>query len=793
MKLTTDCIYIFLFFTFGPLLSAQSIDLTSITGKIVDAVSAEPVPFASVIINNSTTNETVIGTTTDFDGVFELSADCADCYLEISFIGYTTQRIDDVDWTQDVIALGAVNMVTDAKVLEEVVVRAEKSTTEFKLDKRVFNVGQDLSNSGAGALDVLNNVPSVNVNIEGEVSLRGSTGVQILINGKPSVIATEQGNALGTITADMIDKIEVITNPSAKYDAEGTSGIINIVIKKEERKGLNGSVTLNTGTPENHSFGLSLNRRTEKFNLFSQFGVGYREMPNDRTNINTNLLSGVTIASEGREFRNETFYNFVLGTDYHIDDNNVITLSGNLAYEIEDQPSLTSFSQTDASDNVISSWERTEVTEATNPKYQYELQYKREFTDDEDHTLLFSLIGNLFSKDQSSTFFDRTIEGEDVDTDQKTATSFSEERTTFKLDYTKPINKWWTLETGAQYMFNHVNNDFEVADLVDNIWEVSEGLTNVFDYNQNVLALYGTAAFEKNDWGIKVGLRAENTELTTLLENTQQANSQNFTDLFPSIHSSYKFSEGFSMQTGYSRRIFRPRMWNLNPFFNIRNNFNIRQGNPDLLPEYTDSYELTSIFITGKTSMNLGVFYRYTTDVVERIVTSEENVNTSQPFNIGTNKAMGVEFNAKYTPNKKLTLNADFNYNRFRREGGFDDFMIDFTGNQWTSKMALKVKLPFDIDIEATGRYSSSVETVQGEVSDLAWMDMGLRKKILNGRGILNIAVRDLFRSRIRESITDQTDFYAFSRGLRGRFVTVGFSYGFGKGEAMEFSGRRRR
>ena len=516
-------------------------------------------------------------------------------------------------------------------------------------------------------------------------------------------------------------------------------------------------------------------------------------MPNDRNNINTNLNSGVSIASEGREFRNETFYNFVLGTDYHINDRNVITLSGNLAYEIEDQPSLTTFIQTDADENVISSWERTEVTEATNPKYQYELQYKRDFADDKDHTLLFSAIGNLFSKDQSSEFFDRTLSGADVGSDQRTATSFSEERTTFKLDYTKPVNESWTIETGAQYMLNHVNNDFEVSDLVDNVWETNEGLTNIFDYTQNVLAFYGTAAYEKNDWGIKAGLRAENTELSTLLENTQQANNQNFTDLFPSLHSSYKFSDGFSIQTGYSRRIFRPRMWNLNPFFNIRNNFNIRQGNPDLLPEYTDSYELTSIFITGNTSMNLGVFYRYTTDVVERIVTSQENVNTSQPYNIGTNKATGVEFNAKYTLSKKVTINADFNYNQFRREGAFDDFMIDFTGSQWTGKMSTKLKLPYGIDIEATGRYNSSVATVQGEVSDLAWMDMGLRKKILNGRGILNIAVRDLFRSRIRESVTDQTDFYAFSRGLRGRFITAGFSYGFGKGEAMEFSGRRRR
>lgn len=765
----------------------------ALSGKVIDQGSGEPIPFATVVVGDPATDTNIDGTTTDLDGLFELTVSAKAIYVEISFIGYETIRINDIVTSSDQIDLGDIYLNTDALLLEEVVVRAEKSTTEFKLDKRVFNVGQDLSNSGAGALDVLNNVPSVNVNIEGEISLRGSTGVQILINGKPSVIATESGGALGTITADMIDKIEVITNPSAKYDAEGTSGIINIVIKKEERNGLNGSLTLNTGTPENHSFGLSLNRRTEKFNLFSQLGVGYRELPRDGNNSNLNRESGIRIDSEGEEFRNEVFYNFVLGTDYYINERNVITLSGNVAYEIEDQPSSTIFERRDASEQLISSWERLEITEATNPKYQYELQYKREFADDKEHTLLFSTIGNLFSKDQSSEFFDRTITGENVDSDQRTATDFAEERMTIKLDYTKPLNDSWTLETGSQYFLNHVNNDYNVADLVGTEFINDDGLTNIFDYTQNVFALYGTTAYEKDKWGIKAGLRAENTELSTLLETTNVSDSQNFTDVFPSLHTSYKFSEGFSLQSGYSRRIFRPRMRDLNPFFNIRNNFNIRQGNPDLLPEYTDSYEVTSIYIAGKTSLNASVFYRYTTAVVERITVSDENINVSQPFNIGSNKALGTELNIKYTPNKMLTVNADLNYNSFRREGEFENVLIDFTASQWSGKATTKVKLPLNIDFELTGRYQSSVQTVQGERADQSWIDMGLRKKILNGRGILNIAVRDLFASRISESITDQDSFFATSRSFKGRFFTVGFSYGFGKGDAMEFSGRRRR
>ncbi|MEL6275117.1 MAG: carboxypeptidase-like regulatory domain-containing protein, partial [Bacteroidota bacterium] len=254
------------------LLSLFSIGLTAqyrgfkVSGTVVDGANAEPIEFATIMIADKEKREALTGTTTDIDGNFLVEVTTTEVYIEVSFIGYETRVIEQFTATGNKIDLGTIQLTDQSQTLEEVTVRAEKSQTEFKLDKRVFNVGKDLSSTGASALEVLNNVPSVNVNIEGEISLRGSAGVQILINGKPSVLADEGGNALGTITAEMLDRIEVITNPSAKYDAEGTSGIINIVIKKDERKGFNGAISVNTGTPQNHSVGLSLNRRTEKFN-----------------------------------------------------------------------------------------------------------------------------------------------------------------------------------------------------------------------------------------------------------------------------------------------------------------------------------------------------------------------------------------------------------------------------------------------------------------------------------------------------------------------------------------------
>ncbi len=765
----------------------------TIKGTVVEESSGQPIAYATVMVGDNETKKPIDGTTTMDNGSFNLETDASDYYIEVSYLGFKTKTFGPPPTQSQTIDLGRVALSEDAEQLQEVVVQGEVSRTEFKLDKRVFNVGKDLSTTGASALEVLNNVPSVNVNIEGRISLRGSQGVQILINGKPSIIASEEGNALGTITADMIEKIEVMTNPSAKYDAEGTSGIINIVLKKEERKGLNGSISVNTGAPDSHSVGVSLNRRTENFNLFTQLGLGLRDMPNDLETRNVDLINNTTILSNGTEYRNETYYNFVLGTDYHINDNNVLTLSGNFAMEIEDQPSNTSFVALDSDNAISSEWERTEVTDAKNPKFQYELQYKKDFENHEDHTLLFSGLGNFFGKDQSSEFLNTTISGDDNDSRQQTRTDFKEAIFTFKLDYTNPITDELTLETGAQYVMNDVSNDYEVNNFTNGAFVNDPGLTNVFEFDQKVLGVYGTGSYEGKKWGIKGGLRLEQTDQNTLLVTTSSANDQNYSNFFPSLHSSYKFSDKVSIQAGYSKRIYRPRMWDLNPFFNIRNNYSVRQGNPDLQPEFTDSYEVTSIYILGPASINFGVYHRYTTDVIERITTFENNVSTSKPDNIGTNKATGIEFNAKYSPAKWLTLNGDFNYNQFQRDGIFETTVFDFSNEQWTSKLMTKIKLPSDFDLEMTGNYQSSYQTVQSDVSDMLFMDMGLRKNIMKGKAVLNLSVRDLFASRVDESQIAQASYEVYNRRQRGTFVALGFSYGFGKGEAMQYSGQQRR
>ena len=802
MKNTKTTLYTFLILllTFGITDAQRSgnnrgAPRTIVKGQVVESNNSQPIEFATIMLTDKTSSEMITGSTTDQDGKFLISTDQKEFNINVSFIGFSDLLIEDFAISNNVVELGTIKLGLDGETLDEVTVRAERSQTEFKLDRRVFNVGQDLSSSGASALEVLDNVPSVAVSIEGEISLRGNTGVQILINGKPSVLS-DGGNALGSITADMIEKVEVITNPSAKYDAEGSTGIVNIVLKKDEKKGINGSVTLNSGFPNNHSFGLSLNRRTEKFNLFTQLGAGYRTYPNKSESLNRNLNTGSSVESFGTGDKNENFYNLILGTDYHINKNNVITLSGSYALELESENSLTEFSEfnkVNNIDNLERQFDRNEITEAVNPKYQYELQYKSDFEDHKEHALLFSATGRFFGKDQTSEFNNLVNVGTLNNTQQNVRTDFKDANFAYKLDYTKPFNDQFTIETGAQYLINDVGNDYGVEDLIDSEWILNDRLTNNFEFNQKVLGTYVTAAYEGEKWGLKTGLRLENTDLNTVLTNTGEVGDQNYSNLFPSVHTSYKVTEALSFQAGYSKRIYRPRMWHLNPFFNIRNTFNVYTGNPNLQPEFTDSYEVNGIYIANKFSFNFGVYHRYTTDAVERITTFENNISTTLPLNIGTNKTYGYEMSGKYTVSKKLSFNGDFNYNYEDRSINFEEDIFDFNADRWTARLRAKFNLPTDIDMEITGRQQSRVKNFQSIYFGYTTVDLGMRKKLMKGRTILSLSVRDLFATRVRQSETNDTNFFSSQFSQRGRFVSFGISYGFGKGEAMEFSGNKGR
>lgn len=283
----------------------------------------------------------------------------------------------------------------------------------------------------------------------------------------------------------------------------------------------------------------------------------------------------------------------------------------------------------------------------------------------------------------------------------------------------------------------------------------------------------------------------EYTNLNTLLLNNNEQNSQNYINLFPSAHVSYNIAKQFSIQVGYSRRINRPDLWDLNPFFNIRNNFTIRKGNPELRPELSNSYELNGIYIIDKLSLNLNIYHLHTMNVIESISTFKNNITTTAPENIGINWTVGSELNFKYSPWEWLSLNGNANYSYFIRAGVFDNNAFNFGADRWTARLTAKFKLPWDLEAEITGNYNSKYKTIQGEVRKNIFADFGIRKRIKKGKMVISLSVRDVFASRVFVSEIHQEDIYTYRFGRRGPFFRLGFSYGFGKGEAMEYSGRR--
>ncbi len=774
--------------TVGTNLNAQNIRSGKlfIEGQVQDASTREPLQYATISVFSQQDSALLTGGITNDQGVFYLEVPDQSIYLNVGYLGYLTHKIDELTFEDGIASLGIIDVKPDEQVLKEVVVSAEKSQVTYELDKRVFNVGKDLSSAGGSAMDVLVNVPSVDVNIEGEVSLRGNSNVQILVNGKPSVIAS--GNALGTISADMIEKVEVITNPSAKYDSEGTTGILNIVLKKEDKKGINGSVTINTGIPNNHSIGLSLNKRTDRFNVFSQFGVGKRTFLSNfegRT-VDRSGTQQTELISSGDGEKNEQFYNIILGADFFINPLNVMTLSGHFGYEFEDEFSDTRFDLVSSEGRSI----REEITDATNPKWQYEWQYKKSFEGNKDRALIASATGSFFGKDQNSSFENSTQSGDVPEFQQFVNDDFSSAQYNFQADYTHPFSDKRILEIGGKYQIDDDKNNYLLEDVEDGNRVINTNFTNDFDFTQKVLGIYSTYSIEFDQLSLKGGLRLENTDLNTFLVTTGESNNQKYTDWFPTFHTSYKLSESFSAQLGYSRRISRPRAWSLNPFASLNNNLNLRTGNPDLMPEYTDSYELSLIRDWEKVSISTSVFYRNTNNVVDRIVQVMDSLTSSTPQNVGLSNNLGIEVNAQMEPTKWLSLLGDFNWTYFNRSGTFENQSFEFSNDKWTARITSKFKFANDLSGEIRLRYRSEEERIQSIIRDNAYLDLGIKKKLFKGRTVVNLVVRDVFSARRFISITDQPDFFALSDNQRDiRRIVLGISYGFGKGDAMEFSG----
>jgi len=772
---------------FGGGLSAQQI---SIEGMTVDATEKAPLSYATVSLYNSADSTLVTGGITAENGRFELKAAPGRYYLRAEFISYQPVLIADLNPSaqQRTLSVGTILMEPSATMMEEVVISEERSQTQLALDKKIFNVGKDLANAGSSAAELLDNVPSVQVDVEGNVSLRGSGSVRILVNGRPSgLVGIGGADGLRSIPANLIERVEVITNPSARYEAEGLAGIINIVLKKDKRKGLNGSFDIRTGVPDNYGTAVNLNMRREAFNLFANLGGFYRKGPGESslyqefTRNDTLFL----LQQNGQRERGGWSTNFRTGADIYLSPRSTITTTFNYRYGLDDNVNeITYRDYLFSLDNLQEITVRRDNEEEEDPSLEYALTYTLKFPD-EDQKLTAdvrwqddteeersSLTENYFAAD-----FSPMTSAEELL--QRTRNTEQQNQLVTQIDYVQPVGEEGKFEAGYRGSFRQIKNDFLVEEQQNGSFERIDGLSNDFLYDEDILAAYTSYGNKHGKWSYLLGLRLEHSIILTELKETNEVNERSYTNLFPSAFLNYEFSQSNALQVSYSRRVNRPRFWYLNPFFTFSDNRNFRTGNPNLDPEFTHSGELSYLRFWEKGTLSSSVYYRYTEGNIDRIRTLDENGNSlTRPENLNTETSFGLEFTGSYKPWEWLDLDANANFFRVETDGGNLGDQFRAEANTFFGRFTSRLEIDKKTDGQIRFNYSAPRNNTQGRTKSLYSLDLGFSREILNDRGTLTLSVRDVFNSRRRRYVQVGDNFY--SEGdfqWRARQATLTLSY----------------
>jgi outer membrane receptor protein involved in Fe transport len=775
-----------------------------VQGKILDSLSSAPVSFATIRIFSSDEKQLIAGDISHDAGDFSVAVPYGKYYAEIDFMGYESKRTANFTVSNDnrIFDLGTIRLATSVSTLDEVVVQAEKSTMELSLDKKVFNVGKDLANAGGSANDILMNIPSVSVDPEGTVKLRGSDNVRILIDGKPSgLVSFKGGSGLQQLQASMIERVEVITNPSARYEAEGMAGIINIVLKKERNQGFNGSFEVITGHPTNLGGAANLNYRHRKINFFINYSIAFREQPGDGRLYQE--VYDMDEGSNGSIHRGDTTFilkqntnglitgfntNIRGGLDYYFNEKNILTVS--YLYRRSNASRITDIRYDDYlfdESNMVGFTKRRQDEDEVEPNSEYSLIYKKAYPQ-KGHELTgeVKFLDNWESSDQWFMQDKFAIDGAiQSSTLEQSVNDEFEKQWLFQVDYIRPIGKEGKVELGARSSFRDMVNDyivtrrneqgeFEPITDLNNI-----DLDNVFVYDENIHAVYGILGNKTKKFSYQAGLRAEWTDVKTTLKETGDENPRKYANLFPSAHLTYDLPKENAIQISYSRRVRRPFYNDLSPFMTFSDSRNYFSGNPDLNPEFSNVYELGHIKYFEKGSFSSSVYYRDTEDKIDRIRTvNEEGNSVTLPQNLLSEEAMGIEFSSTYSPTSWWKL--DFNFNFFHADIDGSNIIETYKAstNSWFVRQTSRFTLAKSFDIQIRGNYEAPQNTAQGRRKSLYYADFSMSKDILKGRGTINFNVLDLFNTRRMRSISEGANFYTDSdfQGRRRQF-NLTFNY----------------
>lgn len=793
-------------------LFSQQIEKKQITvkGTIFEEGTNFPLEYATVSFINPQ-GKTVTGGITDTEGKYNIDIPEGKYTVQFEFISYKTKQLTNQNLTKNT-TLPNVSLALDAASLDEVVVRAETTEVQVRLDKKVYNIGKDLTSGGATVSDALNNVPSVTVDVDGTIALRGNENVKILINGKPSAIAGfGSTDALRQLPAEAIERVEVITSPSARYDAEGTAGILNIILKKEKTLGLNGSLSTSIGVPLNSNASGNINLRTDKFNIFNTIGVYYRDSPG-KAYFNNNYFSRTVLDSLGnpitidpefdqvienrRTDRMSKGFNTNLGIEYFLTDKSSITAS--VFYRKGDGDDQTINNTSNYNNNILQEQSsRLEKQIEDDSNYQFSLNYVNNFND-KGHKLTIDLQ------------YDRGKDNErSLITEQSTLPNFEilpaedirniENQTEYlaQADYVLPIGENAQFEAGYRGNFEETVTDYSLFEEIGTSGNFirNDSLSNVFTYDQNVNAFYTQYGNKLGKFSFLLGLRVENTQLKGKLaaENISDNTpfnlnfDKNYTGLFPTVNLTFEIKENENITLGYNRRINRPNNRFINPFPSRSSEANVFQGNPDLNPAYASAFDLGYLKRWKKLTLTASIYYQNETDAFERVQEETGEVTSNGipiirtlPINLSTNDRYGFEAGLLYNPTKWLTLNGSFNYFLFKTEGFYNDVDYGAENTSYFGRFSSKVKLPGKIEWQTNAFYRGPTNNSQTESEGILSVDMAMSKDIIDDNATLGLNVSDLFNTRKRNSLTTTNTFTSESEfQWRQRQVTLTFTYRF--------------
>ena len=769
----------------------------NVSGLVSDTDTDEPLEYATISIKNKRTPDKVFGGLTGIDGKFSVEVPPGMYQIIIDYISFETYSNDNliVRGNTD---LGKISLNIDVSVLEEVEVRAERTQVEIRLDKKIYNVGQDITVKGGNVSDVLANIPSIDVDFDGNISLRGNNNVRILINGKPSGLVGLSGpQGLRSLPSESIEKVEVVTSPSARYSAEGTAGILNIILKKQNLLGFNGNFNMNLGIPRNEGVNGTLNVRNEKVNLFGTVNLSNSENSGTFFSETNYTRQDLTIEeTNDSDYNNKNIF-FNLASEYYFDDNTSLTLSG--FYKKGDDSSFLTNIVNDISRGSISSTNKrlrdeTEMDES----FEYALDFYKDY--DRDGQTLSARISYEESEDDGlediedfSTF---PLISESIF--EKVSNIDFQKRFLTQIDYVQPVDDNTEFELGYRGNFVERETDYDVSFLNSGNYVSDPGLSNIFNYKEAVNSIYTQFGKKLDKFSFLLGLRYENSRQEINQKTTEEFEIKKYSDVFPTLNLSYEFSNQESLTFGYSKRVRRPRGWNINPFPRRNSVTSFRRGNPFLDPTFTTALEVDYLKRFKKFTLNTSIFYRQsdgnieniteeTGEIVDLIVGNDSStpilqvpVLESYPINLSNNKRIGSELSLTYTPSRGVRLNASFTINSSSIRGQYENQNFDSDDTNWSTRFNGFFRLPKEYSLQFFGFVRGPSENAFSKRKAFGFVTGAIQKSILDKKGTLSLKFSDLFNTSQWRYEAFQDSFYRKGEGRwREPTYVLTFSYRF--------------